>query len=252
MLSTGYVMENEIYFYGVEGGPENMSMKIWLDFIKTFKPQYVFDVGASTGYFGLLEKAMEVNMMVSFFEPLPKAIEILEKNLDANGFSANIFPYALSDYEGDGHFYMEQGTDFAYSITLNDNAEHAITGKNLNLSKQVKVETKVKKLSNLMTEQKLQVPDLVKIDVETHEFEVLSGFGSNIANVDAYLIEILTDECATKLNILFQDKDFRYFDIDDKRQKVKETQSIEKSSYYNYFIIKSDLVHLLRTLNYDN
>lgn len=248
MYSAGYQMENEIFYRGVEEGPESLSTRIWIDFIKTHKPKHVYDIGANTGYFGLLAKSILDETTISFFEPQPRALELLEGNLSRNGFSANVFPYALSNYNGEGFFLMAENSNFAYSITLNSDANFAITGIASPGGDLVKIETKVKRLSQVIHENNMQLPNLVKIDVETHEFEVLEGFGFGVETVDAYLIEVLTDECANKLNFLFNNKGFRYFNLNEATRVVTETSRIERSKTYNYFLVKSGLVPALETL----
>ena len=75
LQATGYFLENEIYFYGLEGGHEKLSMKIWIEYCEKFNPQQVYDIGANTGIYGLVAKALNPSTEVSFFEPIAKAVE---------------------------------------------------------------------------------------------------------------------------------------------------------------------------------
>jgi|694.fasta_scaffold74991_2 hypothetical protein len=79
-------------------------MKIWIEYCEKFNPQQVYDIGANTGIYGLVAKALNPSTEVSFFEPIAKAVEILQLNLEMNRFTANVFSLALSNYDGVGHF----------------------------------------------------------------------------------------------------------------------------------------------------
>lgn len=246
--SNGYFLETQLYFYGLEGGHEKKSMQIWIEYCQKFNPQNVYDIGANTGIYGLVAKAFNPNSVIHFFEPIPKAVEILQSNLEINNYSANVFNIALSNYDGDGHIYMSHVSDFAYSVTLNNFADLAITGSHQEDSTFRKIDVKVAQISTLLINGVIGKPNLVKIDVETHEHEVLEGFKFDLSEVDAFLIEVLTEEVASKLNLLFSGLNFRYFNIDDKNSMVQETSKVYVSDQYNYFLIQSDLVSLMQSL----
>jgi FkbM family methyltransferase len=248
LQATGYFLENEIYFYGLEGGHEKLSMKIWIEYCEKFNPQQVYDIGANTGIYGLVAKALNPSTEVSFFEPIAKAVEILQLNLEMNRFTANVFSLALSNYDGVGHFYMDNKSDFAYSVTLNSFTDLAMTGTHKEDLTLQKVETQVAQVSTLLKNGAIRKPNLVKIDVETHEHEVLEGFNFDLSEIDAFLIEVLSEKVASKLNELLSGLNFRFFNIDDKNNTVRETVSINKSDQYNYFVIKSGLVNQMRSL----
>ena len=88
LFSEGYILENEIYWYGIEGGHEKKSISIWMDFIKEFNPKTIYDIGANTGIYGLIAQAISQNSDVFYFEPIPKAVSILNINLEKNCFNA--------------------------------------------------------------------------------------------------------------------------------------------------------------------
>lgn len=229
LQATGYVLENEIYFYGLEGGHEKRSMQIWIEYCEKFKPQQVYDVGASTGIYGLVAKALDQSTEVSFFEPIAKAVEILCANLQMNHFAANVFGLALSNYDGEGHFFMSDASDFAYSVTLNTFGDLAITGSHKEDLTLRKIETPVTQVSTLLASKVIRKPNLVKLDVETHEREVLEGFHFDLNEVDAFLVEVLNEEAAAKLNDLFDGLGFQFFNVDDSKNIVRKTDAIQKS-----------------------
>ena len=77
---------------------------------------------------------------------------------------------------------------------------------------------------------------------------MLEGFNFDLSEIDAFLIEVLSETVASKLNELLSGLNFQFFNIDDKNNTVRETVSINKSDQYNYFVIKSGLVDQMRSL----
>ncbi len=247
--STGYVLENDIYFYGLNNGHERKAMSVWIEYCQKFKPKVIYDIGANTGIYGLVSLALDTQSRVAFFEPLESATEILRKNLEMNGFKADIFELALSNYDGEGVFFMNEGKDFLYSITLNEYADQAIQGLHDESISYKEKSVKVVTLDTLIKNKTISKPNLVKLDVETHEPEVMGGFGFSISDVDAYLIEVLNAEAANKLNELFANSDYEYFNLDDEKFEVRKTEKFIYTGLTNYFVIKSYLASELKSLH---
>lgn len=61
------------FYYGLENGHEKKAMRVWIEFCELFNPKYVADIGANTGIYGLVAKALDSNCNVAFFEPLESA-----------------------------------------------------------------------------------------------------------------------------------------------------------------------------------
>lgn len=145
------------------------SYKIWLGsyeldkqklFIqKVRSDKVVFDVGANTGLYSLLaSKAVGSSGTVYAFEPLPRNIDFLKQNLDANHVeNVSIFEAAVADSAG--------------TIKFNQGADHA-TGF-IGDSGDLEVETV--SLDALVHEGAIAPPDYLKIDVEGAESSVLKG-----------------------------------------------------------------------------
>lgn len=248
LKTYGHIIENEIFYYGLEGGHEKKSMQIWIEFCEKFQPKNIFDIGASTGIFGLVAQRILPDANVSYFEPMARALEILKENIAINSFPGKVFPIALSNYDGVGHFYMSAESNFAYSVTLNDYADLAITGEHTNDDSLQIIVTQVNKVSTLISRGELAPPNLVKIDVETHEAAALEGFEMNLSEINAFLIEVLNEKAATKLNRIFANTDFLCFNINDSANSVRQTEFFEKSDEFNYFVVHpsfaSDLISL--------
>ena len=60
------------------------------------------------------------------------------------------------------------------------------------------------------------------------------------------LIEVLNNNIAFKLNKLFENLNYYYISIDDKKNKLKKISQIKKSPFYNILICKKETYALVR------
>lgn len=233
MYHLGNMEENEIFWGGIENGWEKTSLKLWRKLC--LEVDYVIDIGANTGLYSLVTKTLNPSAKVYAFEPLPKVIEYLKYNIKLNNFDIEIIPMAASNYTGYASvFLMEKNHDFDNSVCVN---------KSLlaNTTPQKKIEIETITLQNFITNYNIQKIDLIKIDVETHEPEVLEGMGEYLDKFRPdFLIEIWDKESTSKINALFKNKGYLYFDIDDKNDTVTLKEEITISSYWNYLICKPE------------
>lgn len=232
MYHLGASEENELFWGGIDNGWEKASLKLWRKLCLT--TPVVLDIGANTGLYSLVTKALNPTAKVYAFEPLPKAIEYLNYNLQINHFDVIVIPKAASNFNGKAVVFLMEGYDFCTSVTVNKSLLSASTPQ-----KELKIETIT--LVEFIHQNKLQRIDLIKIDVESHEPEVLEGMGEYLDKFKPdLLIEIWDKECAVKLNTLFKDKGYLYFDIDDKNDVITKKEEITVSSFWNYLICKPE------------
>ena len=119
--------------------------------------------------------------------------------------------------------------DFAYSVTVNKNT--------LDIPDVDAVTIRTQTLADFISEQQMDRICLMKIDVETHEVEVLKGMGDYLDRLrPVMIIEVLDEPIAEQLTELLKDKDYFYFNIDDVRGTVRQTTVIEKSDFWNYLV----------------
>lgn len=230
LISTGNQIENEIFWKGFEGGHEGLSTQIWVSLIQQTKPKNVWDIGANSGTYGILAKSVYPACEVSFFEPIPKAVKMIEQNLNLNHMVADVFELALGDYDGEGDIFFAQGADFATSVTVNLNTT-------LDHSRSTPMRIKVSRAESILREYKKETPDLIKLDVETFEPEVLEGFGSLFPKDSLFLIEILSNSNAEKLAGFFPESRYNFFNIDDSKGTFRKILKLEKSDFYNILIL---------------
>ena len=234
LLHVGNQIENEIYWRGFEGCHEKKSMQVFASIVQNLDPKVVWDIGANSGTYGILTKALKSDCEVVFFEPIPKAVEIIQTNLDINDFDAKIFKIALGDFDGVGEIFFEKGHDFATSVTVNKNTLPRGTE-----SDSMKIQ--IRRLDSLVAELKLNPPSLVKLDVETYEYEVLSGWGIQFPDEAVFLMEVLQVDLAAKLTEFFPESRYLFWNIDDSNSTMRKVAKLGKSDFYNFLIVPKSL-----------
>jgi len=234
MVHYGHSLENEIFWKGLYNGWEKYSMRIWTELAKD--ANVIFDIGANTGIYSLVAKAINKNAVVHAFEPFGAIHKKLQHNADINGYDIHCNCTAISNYTGDAVIYTAD-ENFAYSVTVNQN----LWVKN---SEPVKINIKTTTLKDYIERNNIRSIDLMKIDVETHEPEVMEGFAEYFLQFKPILlIEILNEEIAAKLNKYFAPADFNFYNIDE-RTGVKKVTALSKSDYYNYLIVPKEKANL--------
>jgi FkbM family methyltransferase len=241
MMHYGHPIENDLFWKGLYGSWEKQSMKLWTDLSK--KSNTIFDIGANTGVYSMVSKAVNAGAEVHAFEPFEAIHQKLDYNAGINNFKIHTNCKAISNYTGDGVIYTDGG-DFAYSVTVN---------KNLWVKDQEPVTLKIKTitLKAYIEQNKITNIDLMKIDVETHEPEVMEGFMPYFNQFKPILlIEILNDEVAQKLNNYFDVNKYSFYNIDEK-SGIRKTVSLMKSDFYNYLIVPKEKEAFVTNLNAD-
>lgn len=222
----GTEIENELFWKGLYHGWESTSMLIWTKLC--VDAEYIIDVGAKTGVYSLLAKTINNQAKVYAFEPVSRVFQKLKYNVALNHFNIKTYELAVSNNNGTAIIY-DTPTDHILSVTVN---------KNLHPPEQKVIETQIQtvKLSSFIKKEKLPKIDSIKIDVETHEPEVLEGLGDYLQIFHpTMLIEVLNNEVGNKIEELVKDHGYYYFDIDEKNQ-IKVVDHIKKSSYFNYLL----------------
>jgi FkbM family methyltransferase len=133
----------------------------------------IFDIGSNTGIYSLLAQTINSKAKVFAFEPVKRIYDKLLKNINLNQYHIETFEIAISNYSGKATIYDTE-SEHSYTVTLNKNSLQ-------NSVRVIPVEIITKTLDNFINENKLGKIDLIKIDVETHEPEVLEGFSGNIS-----------------------------------------------------------------------
>lgn len=232
----GYELENELFWKGI-GGWEKVTFFYWIKCSR--KSKIILDIGANTGIFSLISKCVNFDAIIYSFEPIPLAFSYLEQNIKLNQFNINALPYAVSNYQGNGKIYLKNDTSFAYSVTLNKNT--------INNGNEKELWINVVRLDNFFLSQKINQVDLIKLDVETHEPEVLEGMGIFLEKFSPIIfIEVLNNECAQKVMRLIKNIPVSYvfFAIDEEKD-ITKCESLFQPAIKNYILIPESKIQIL-------
>lgn len=158
------------------------------------KPIILFDIGArygeSSAYFHNV-----LNISHSFlFEPNPEAFLVLKDQLRQNQTGFN---FALSDSNSMQEFFIHENAGMSSLVPINPNSIDSI-----NYSKEARFRSEIVRTVCLDDLQELPFPTLTKIDVQSHEAEVLKGGEAKLAESEIILIEVnLYDMYKTSVTI---------------------------------------------------
>jgi len=231
----GYQIENEIFWKGLTGGWEKTSMAIWIALCK--KSDVIFDIGANTGIYSLVAKSIHPEAEVYAFEPVNRVYSKLVDNNRLNGYNIVCHELAVSNLDGKALIY-DTNDDHVLSVTLNKNLRSADTTV-------IPTVVNTIKLSSIVEKNEMRRIDLIKIDVETHEPEVLQGLEPYLSrDKPTLLIEVLTADIGKQIEEIVDGKNYLYFNIDE-NGGIRKTDSILKSDYYNYLLCQSAIAYSL-------
>ncbi|HWS56835.1 MAG TPA: amino acid adenylation domain-containing protein, partial [Pyrinomonadaceae bacterium] len=151
----------------------------------------VFDVGANIGLFTLWASRQCPTARVYAFEPNPVAFRVAQQNAALHGLGARLFDYGLADESKEAAFtfYPDWSSMSGFYADVEEDREvtrvfmgnrDALLGEYADelLQGRFRTETfpcRLRRLSDVIGEHRLDSIDLLKIDVEKSELDVLRG-----------------------------------------------------------------------------
>jgi len=224
-----HVIENQIFWQGLTGRWEKKSLRIWMDLCNN--AHTICDIGANTGVYALAAQAVNPNANVFAFEPVERIYAELELNVRLNAYPIRCIPHALSNIDGIQTLYERPGThDYTASLNRHFMADHFA-----GVDYQSKELTTVR-LATLIVREHVQAIDLMKIDVETHEYEVLLGMGEFLEKMKpTLLLEILNDNVGQLLEPLMRANKYLMFAIDE-NEGPRRVDTLRVTAPLNYLM----------------
>jgi len=184
ILNNGLVEENET----------NLVVKILRELIKR-KNICFYDIGANTGYYGILSGYIGKGKIKSYsFEPVKEFCNCLRESIHLDRLEdiIKIFNLALGNKNNKENLYLSgSGSTF----------NRDFVGKTNPIKRMVEM----KKLDDVIREKNLEKPDFIKIDVEGFEYNVLLGAEKVIKGS----LPILFMEIIYSLNNGFVNKNYK-------------------------------------------
>jgi FkbM family methyltransferase len=157
-------ISDHIKKYGLH---EKEKLQVINKILQRFSAPVVLDIGANIGNHALAFSTVAGH--VHAFEPIPAVHALLAKNIEQNAIT-NITAHklALSDTQGSDTIYMVSEGNIGMSSF--DNRE----------STSIPVEVTKETGDNFLARQHISKVDLIKIDVEAHEYFVVKGLMQTI------------------------------------------------------------------------
>jgi FkbM family methyltransferase len=219
LYNNAFNLETRLFWSGFEKSDwEKKTREIWSELAK--KSNVILDIGANTGVFSVLAKAYNSKAEVHAFEPQPNVFRVLEKNNTINGFDIHCHQLALSNEIGELPFY-----NTGYSTFEENNTTHGSLNKEWRTEHQHSITVQVERLDGVLVKNQIRKVDLIKIDVETFEFEVLIGYSDLLFNHRPIIIlEIQNAEIGHNILTLFRDQNYQFFWINEEKGLIKVNQ----------------------------
>jgi len=164
----------------------------------------VFDVGANIGMFTLFVKQECADARVHAFEPIPELNEIIKLNVDRHGQSVTVYQNGISDHEGEAAFTYYPDYSIMSGFHADASADAGVLSSGIRnqlskdnaelnnvpdkfiknivqkkLGKRHEIRCKLKTISGIICENKIEKIDLLKIDAEKSELAILKGIQEN-------------------------------------------------------------------------
>jgi FkbM family methyltransferase len=228
----GHLIENELFWRGL-GGWEKTSLELWVRLCR--RSRVILDVGANTGVYSLVAKAVAPQAVIAALEPVQRVFDRMRMNFELNGGGIAAIRAAASDRKGVATLYDQGWSDHVLSVSLDP--EWNKEDSNL-----IPVEVPCLTVMDVLDELKQPSLDLIKIDVETYEPTVLRGFIDLIRrDRPTMLVELLNDTVAAQVAELVDGLGYAYYNIDDKAWPPQRTERLSRSAHYNFLICRPEV-----------
>ena len=215
-----FLHPNDAFRLSIYGIHSKIDFEIFQKYVK--KGDNVLDIGANIGYFTLmLAKLVGPTGKVFAFEPDPRNISLLKKNIETNGYqNVVVVPKAVSNVN-------EKCTLFTSQSTFGQNRIYE--PKKTKNQEYIPIESETIFLDNFfMNNKKIENISFVKIDVEGAEKYVLEGMknilslNKNIKIFSEIDLDFLNDAGSsyTEMIEFLEKKEFTIFLINDSDNKI--------------------------------
>ncbi|MBS1670848.1 MAG: FkbM family methyltransferase [Bacteroidetes bacterium] len=235
-------MEHTFLEHGLYRNWEKESLKIWAELSK--QADVIIDMGANTGVFSMLAQNNNSNATVVAIEPVDINYSVLSKNIAQNNFPVKAEKVALSNEEGTAKMFMLRDR-LNYMTSVNDN-RYALHPEIKGNDDVVEIEVPIKPFESIFNKYNLQKIDLIKIDVEGHEIAVLNSMMHFLEKFKpVILIEIIGDENAEQLTVMFNNLGYKYISINEETTSVV-VDKLWDNDHHNFLLCHAETIQYLQ------
>jgi len=108
IMHYGYAEENELFWAGLEGCWESVSLDVWRRLAASAR--VICDVGANHGVYSLVAKAVNPGSKVYAFEPVEPIFHRFKANCELNDYDIEAVLAAVSDFDGQSVLHVRYRT----------------------------------------------------------------------------------------------------------------------------------------------
>lgn len=228
-----------MYWKGIDGF-EGDTLQLFIKLLKF--ADTVLDIGANIGIYALIAATDNPNRKVYAFEPVPRTVKRLERNIELNKVeNLQVECSAITNYDGEITLYIPSAAI----------PRAASTAKGFRESNEA-ISVQALTIDSFVTINNISKVDLIKIDTETTEHLVLEG-AKNVLERDEPIIicEVLKAQTNKLFYSILDGTNYKYFWISS--EGLVEKEQIEADKTYknmNYlFITKRKMDEIIKHLS---
>ena len=216
--------EKRLFWEGIKGFGEPQSLRLWMALAK--HSRVILDIGAYWGIYSLVAGAVNGDAHIYGFEPVEPAFQMYEQNCRLNHFDITPIKAAVGKISGETEIFYFPGNLPMSSLTRSVGT----------LSEKVRMVN----LQDFVNENRISQIDLMKIDVETHEPDVISGMGESLlATYPTMIVEVLNNSVGQSLEHILGER-YVYFHIDEERGPSRAPNIRRVSKYSRNYLFCSE------------
>ena len=145
----------------------------------------IFDVGAHKGESAKFFNSILPEAKIYSFEPVPFLADQIERINIKNNF---VFAYALSDFNGEAKFNVQDVSHLSSLHEINHNSVSSMGYHKKEEHEQITVD--VMRGDTFIENNNLPKIDLLKIDVQANEVDTLRGFSGKLKKIKSIMVEV--------------------------------------------------------------
>ncbi len=240
LYNNAFVFETHFFWLGTESyNWERQTRKIWNKLCP--KVSTIVDIGANSGIFAVLAKVYNPLAIVVAFEPQPNIFYALTQNNRVNDFDIRCENIALSNKAGMMPFY-----NYGPETFTEVNTTAGSLNKEWRSDRQTSIEVAVTTLKDYCEKHLMESIDLIKMDVETHEFKVLQGYGEKLFQHRPIIILEVQDEIiGTQIESLLAGSDYLFYNIHETNGLLPVKRLGTAQGNHNYLLCPQEKNNLL-------
>lgn len=144
----------------------------------------IFDIGSNIGTWTMLAKSIFPLAEVHAFEPLNEHVLAFNNNCKALG-SIHLHQFCAGNQNSAGAINVSSYSDSSSLLTATP-----LEFEHFNIKKEKEEQVEIKKLSDLIDDQLLPVPDIIKLDIQGFELEAIKGMGTWLNSTKYIICEV--------------------------------------------------------------